>query len=322
MIVLETFGQLALITSCALALCVYVGWGAARLALPAALRPSGALFVPLVGYAMTIWAGYIGVSTVLNLRWSLALLLGLATVFNGLAWRRGARPQPGVALRADPAVWVLLVVTLLAGVLPLLRYGYLTAIGQGWDTESYLPLAQHLCDYPLARIAEAPISPLRDLVRDPPRIGVTLGFPVFQGLTMLLSGQSALATFAPLLALLRALGVLAVYAWLRGTMGLGRPAALLGAALTSAGALLLWVTFFNFGMQLAAWPLLALGLVLGLAALEELACPETMNDERKTTCSAHPSRFIAHRSSLPVNLRRPGTALLAAVALADLPVAY
>lgn len=325
MIVLETFGQIALITSCALALCVYVGWGAARLALPAALRPSGALFVPLVGYAMTIWVGYIGVSTVLNLRWSLALLIGLATLLNGLAWRSGARPQPGGALRADPAVWVLLVVTLLVGVLPLLRYGYLTAIGQGWDTESYLPLAQHLCDYPLARIAEAPISPLRDLVRDPPRIGVTLGFPVFQGMTMLLSRQSALATFAPLLALLRALGVLAVYAWLRGTMGLGRPAALLGAALTSAGALLLWVTFFNFGMQLAAWPLLALGLALGLAALEELACPETMNDERKTKTSAHPSLFIAHRASLHaklVNLGRPGTALLAAVALAALPVAY
>src|SRR4029078_1102560 len=149
----------------------------------------------------------------------------------------------------------LLIVTLLVGVLPLLRYGYLTAIGQGWDTESYLPMAQHLIDYPLARIPAAPIIPLRVLVRDPPRIGVTLGFSVFQGMTMLLSRQSALATFAPLLALLRALGVLAVYVWLRATMGLGRWPALLGAAGASAGALLLWVSYFNFGMQLAAWPL-------------------------------------------------------------------
>jgi hypothetical protein len=158
-------------------------------------------------------------------------------------------------------------------------------------------MAQHLIDYPLARIPAAPISPLRDLVRDPPRIGVTLGFSVFQGMTMLLSRQSALASFAPLLALLRALGILAIYVWLRATMGLGRRAALLGTAGASAGALLLWVSYFNFAMQLAAWPLLALGLTLGIAAVEELA---------------HPTP----------RLRRLGVALLAGVALAALPVAY
>src|SRR5919198_1417191 len=76
-----------------------------------------------------------------------------------------------------------------------------------WDTESYLPLAQHLNDYALAHIPDAPISPMRGLVGNPPAIGVTLGYSVLQGMTMLISGQTALATFAPLLALLRALGV-------------------------------------------------------------------------------------------------------------------
>jgi hypothetical protein len=103
--------QIIWIAACALALCIYVGWGAARLALPTALRPLGALLVPLVGYAITIWLGYLGVSSVLNLRWSLALLLALATALNGLAWRRGARPHPLAGLREHAAVLALFALT-------------------------------------------------------------------------------------------------------------------------------------------------------------------------------------------------------------------
>ena len=185
--------------------------------------------------------------------------------------------------------------------LPLLHYGYATTIGEGWDTESYLPLAQHLNDYALAQIPDAPISPMRGLVSKPPAIGVTLGYSVLQGMTMLLSGQTALATFAPLLALLRALGVLASYAWLRATMGLGRAAALLAATLISAGALLLWVGYFNFAMQMAGWPLLALGLALGVAAVEQLASPT--NDQRRTTNDGTTtSRASLRRSSFVLRL--------------------
>jgi hypothetical protein len=344
---LVVLAQITLIVACALALCAYAGWGACALGLPPSLRPFGGLLAPLVGYALVIWLGYIGVSTVLDLRWSLALALALATLLNLLAWRRGARPWftasiSSFSILRSPfllSLLSLLLITFLVGVLPLLRYGYLTAIGQGWDTESYLPMAQHLIDRPLARIPEAPLSPLRDLVRDPPRIGVTLGFSVFQGMTMLLSRQSALATFAPLLALLRVLGVLAIYVWLRATMGLGRGAALLGAAGASAGALLLWISYFNFGMQMAAWPLLALGLTIGLAAVDELAQPT--NDHRPPTTddrglkiqdsnvsagetlssildprSSNNPPFVVHRSSFV------GMLLLVGVVLAALPVAY
>ncbi|MFL5801999.1 MAG: hypothetical protein ACJ8CR_09695 [Roseiflexaceae bacterium] len=333
---LVVLGQITLIVACALALCIYAGWGAAALGLPVRLHPFAALLAPLAGYALAIWLGYIGVSSALDLRWSLALLLALATALNILAWRRGARPRPHVVLRTEWPLLALLLATLLVGVLPLLHYGYLTAIGQGWDTESYLPMAPHLIDYPLARIAEAPPSPLRDLVRNPPQIGVTLGFSVFQGMTMLLSRQSALATFAPLLALLRALGVLAVYVWLRATMGLGRWPALLGAAGASAGALLLWVSYFNFGMQLAAWPLLAFGLTLGIAAVEELARRPTTDDRRPTTDDRRPTtdhgssmatkelpdRFSVLGSWFSVLGSRFSVLVLAGVALAALPVAY
>ncbi|MEO7910495.1 MAG: hypothetical protein ABIV47_12675, partial [Roseiflexaceae bacterium] len=314
--------QIIWIAACALALCIYVGWGAAHLALPKALHPQVALFIPLVGYAITIWLGYLGVSSVLNLRWSLALLLALASALNVLAWRRGTRPHPLATLREHAAPLALFALTLLIGVLPLLHYGYATTIGEGWDTESYFPLAQHLNDYALAQIPDAPISPMRGLISKPPAIGVTLGYSVFQGMTMLLSGQTVLATFAPLLALLRALGVLASYTWLRATMGLSRAAALLAATLISAGALLLWVGYFNFAMQLAGWPLLALGLALGVAGVEALAATTDEGQRTKDEGQRTESHGSPHSSFVFGRPSRIGVALLTAITLAALPVAY
>ena len=122
--------QIIWIAACALALCIYVGWGATQLALPAPLRPQAELFVPLVGYAITIWLGYLGVSSALNLRWSLALLLVLATALNLLAWRCGAHLNPLPALREHAAALTLVALTLLIGVLPVLHYGYATTIGE------------------------------------------------------------------------------------------------------------------------------------------------------------------------------------------------
>src|SRR5207249_3864060 len=53
-------------------------------------------------------------------------------------------------------------------------------------------------------------------------------------------------------------------------LGLEAEAALLGAAFVSAGALMLWVMYFNFGMQLAAWPLIPLALVMGVGAAQDV----------------------------------------------------
>ncbi len=286
--------QILFSTICTLALCMFVGWGPARLGLPATLRPYAPLLAPLLGYAIAMWAGYIGVSTILNLRWSLGVLLLAATALNTLAWRRTGPPHI-TALREHSGIVVVFALALLAGIWPLLQYGYPTVIGRGWDPETYLPMAQYLTDFPLAQIGSAPANPLRDLVRNPPRIALTLGFSVLHGFTMILSNQTALDTYAPVMALLRAFGVLAIYIWLRACMGLDRISGLLAATLTAAGSLMLWVAFFNFGMQIASWPLIGLGLTLGLAAVEQLS-------ERGIT-------------AWPV-------ALTAGIALAALPVAY
>jgi hypothetical protein len=164
-----------------------------------------------------------------------------------------------------------LLVTLLIGVAPLINYGHPAIIGDGWDVENYLPLARYLERGPVSAITSAPPNPLRDYNADPPKNGLTLGFSIWQGSVDTLTGQEAITTFAPLLAWLRVLGVLAVYVLFRAILGLNRWYALLGAAFVSAGGLLLWVEYSNFGMQIAAWPLIPLGLVMGIASVEEVA---------------------------------------------------
>jgi hypothetical protein len=262
--------QLALLLATATALAVWCGWGMARLALPPALRPYSGLLAPALGYVLVVVLGYWGVRTVSGLGPVLLLAIVLGGGLNIVAWRRtGPLRLPATAEHVP--LLVLLVMTLLVGVAPLLSYGHPAIIGAGWDTENYLPTARYLERGPVSAIADAPTNPLRDINADPSRIGLTLGFSIWHGSVNLLTGSEALATFAPLLAWLRALGVLTLYVLLRTTLGLERWPALVGALWTSAGALLLWVSYFNFGMQLAAWPLIPLAVTLGIAAVEDAA---------------------------------------------------
>lgn len=251
-------------------LAIWLGWGVARLTLPPSLHPLRSLLAPLIGYCLMLVVGYWHVRTNFSLLVALVVLLPLTGLLNLVAWRTNGPLHPERVVAEWP-ILVILAATLAIGIAPLFSYGYAGVIGAGWDLENYLPTTRYLMQGPVSAIASAPSNPLRDLNAHPPAIGLTLGFSIWQGSVDLLSHSESLASFAPLLAWLRMLGVLAVYIALRTMLGLSRAAALLGAALTSAGALLLWVSFFNFGMQLAAWPLIALVLLLGLASASDLA---------------------------------------------------
>lgn len=263
--------QLVLILGVATALAWWCGWGIAQLATPRSLQPYRGLLAPLLGYGLVVVAGYWGVCTVLGIPAVLVGVLLATTVLNLHAWRRADQPRLAGDAPTRVPLLLLLLITLLVGLAPLLQYGHPAIIGAGWDPENYLPTARYIERGPISSIATAPPNPLRDINAHPPSIGLTLGFSVWQASVDVLARSEALVSFAPLLAWLRALGVLAVYLLLRTTLGLRHGPALLGAAFTSAGSLLLWVSYFNFGMQLAAWPLIPLGLMLGVAAVEDLA---------------------------------------------------
>ena len=178
----------------------------------------------------------------------------------------------------------------------------------------------HLERGPIAAIATAAPNPLRDLVRDPPRIGKTLGFAVWQGSLDILTQIEAILTFTPLLAWLRALGVLAVYVLLRATLGLRRGPALLAAALTSAGALLLWVAYFNFEKQLAGMAADGAGPADGRRGGGGTGRRRQGDKETRRQGDGRQSARLLVFSSLRLPVWR--IALLAAITLAALPVAY
>lgn len=284
----------------ATALAWWCGWGLVRLALPSALLPFRRLLAPLIGYAAAAVAGYWSVRTVIGLNAALPLLLLISAALNILAWRRTGAPftrrlSNQVTRNEGILLFLLILTTIFVGVAPLIRYNQSAAIGGGWDIEVALPMARYLERAPVAAIATMPDNPLRDLVAHPPRISHNIGFAVWQGCVDLLGGFEAFDTFTPLIAWLRGMGALAVYLWLRTTLGLRVWAALVGSAWVSANALLLWIAYFNFEKQLAGFPLIPLCLVIGMATVEEIAR----------------NRLAAWRS-----------ALLGSVTLAALPVVY
>lgn len=221
------------------ALALWNGWGLARLLLPAALQPWRALLAPLLGYALTILVGYWVVRLVGGLGWALGLLLPLGGLLNGIVSRRYGPPDLAAALRQH---WPALLVALIGvaiGVAPLFSYGYVALIGGGWDVENYWPVARYLTRGPVSAIATAPANPLRDINADPPSIGLTLGFSIWQGSVDLLSAGEPLLSFAPLLAWLRALGLIGTYVLLQALFDLRRGPAAFGALLAALNGLLL-----------------------------------------------------------------------------------
>src|SRR5687767_1272011 len=257
-----------LVAGMATALAAWCGWGIARLTLPEPLQRWVGLLAPLLGYCLVLVVGYWIVRDWAGLWVVLLVVLPLAGLFNLLAWRRTGTPRMRPKREQLPII-ALLAVTLLVGVAPLISYGYPAIVGGNWDVENYLPTARYLERGPVSAIASAPPNPLRDLNAHPPSKGLTLGFSIWHGSVDLLTGAEAITTFAIIMAWLRMMGVAAVYMLFRSVMGLKRPYALLGAAFVSAGALLLWVELFNFGMQMSAWPLIPLGPVVGIAAVDD-----------------------------------------------------
>lgn len=264
-----------------LAFLAYLGYGPARLLMPQEWEEEHGLLAPLVGYLLLLLVGYYAVRTVLNLVGALVVLAVLGTAFNVLAlwqWWRGRRPalaglwpqaRRGFIrhMRAHGPAWLIAFLAFLVAILPLLRYGYITIIGENWDPENYLIVGEYLKRGPAGEIAAMPENPLRDLNASPPRIGLTLGFSVLQGTLGLITGQDGLRTFAPTLAFLCGLAAMALYLLFRRGFGMGLWAGTLATLLGALAPLSLWAAFFNFGMQMSALPLVPLGLALWLLLL-------------------------------------------------------
>jgi hypothetical protein len=269
----------------------YFGYGAARLTLPAFFSPWRVLLTPFVGMALVSVWDYLALFFGFDLTRATWALFFLTTLFNlftlARLWRargslslRGTKQSPGVAqgdcfartVRHDSkrAHWLVLAlafVAFLAAVAPLARYGYATIIGENWDYEFYLPLADALRVMPTAELAHAPPNPLLITILSRHIFPLPMGFAYLHATLDVLTQTQALDSFAILLGVLRALGVLAAFVLFRALFKMNARAALVAAAWLALNGLLLWFTYWSFGLHLAALALLPAALLFGAHAL-------------------------------------------------------
>lgn len=244
----------------------YFGYGLTRLVLPNALAAWRWHITPLAGIAVTAVWDYGALFFGFNLMGATFALLAAATLVNLLALRkvRWRPPRPG---RAQLIIAAVALVVFLVSVAPLFRYGYITLIGENWDYEFYLPLADALRTLPTGALAQAPSNPLMTTVLSRHILPLPMGFSYVQASLDVLLGADALDTFAVLLAVLHALGILSAYVFFRAALKMSERAALVASMLLAANGLLLWLTYWNFGLHLASLALLPIAVTLGVGAL-------------------------------------------------------
>lgn len=247
-------------TACALLL--FCGFGVSRLLLPARFETLEWLCMPIVGMAwLSVLAYQLLFSFQLNLPIALGIILVLSLALNVWAIKTVPRPLRG-HWSETRWVWLLAAATFGLCLLPLLRYGYLTVIGENWDVEFYLPIADYLKTFAPALVTHAPPNPLKpealDLLNRIP-----LPSTYFNGMLSWLVGRRAIETFAISIAVWRGLGIVGLGVFTLGTLGMGTRKSVLALLWVALNAIAIWIAFDNFEMHVAALALLPLALAFG-----------------------------------------------------------
>lgn len=268
MILLQVFG----LGAAMLVALFYFGFGVARALLPASFAPYRVLLTPFVGMALVIVWDYLALFLGFDLTRATWALAATATALNVFVLTRGWRAHNAIISR--PALpreqWLALAfafVAFVAAIAPLLRYGYVSVIGENWDYEFYLPLADYLRALPTAALVNAPPNPLLTTILSRHILPLPMGFSYLHATLDVLTQTRALDTFAILLGVLRGLGVVAAFLFFRATLKMSARGAALAAALVAWNGLLLWFTYWSFGLHLAALALSPIALLFGIHAL-------------------------------------------------------
>jgi hypothetical protein len=331
---LVTLVQVSLLGAAFLIALFYFGFGATRFLLPPTQREWRALITPFVGLALVVVWDYLALFFGINLTIGTLLLLGAATAVNAAAAVRSFPDSLPLLTKRDShsaqallpkgkvgwALFAVALVTFLAAIAPLVRYGYITIIGENWDYEFYLPLADSLETTATGALAQLPPNPLMNVVLSRHIFPLPMGFSYLQSSLDVLFRLEAIDSFAVLLAVVRALGVVSAFVFFRATLRMGRPAALAASGLLGLNGLLLWATYWNYGLHLTSLALLPIALTFGVEAL--LPAPGQGGD--RINPGRNDARFGLGRNGMGFQFGRSGLRplLLAALFLAAINVTY
>lgn len=250
----------------------YFGWGAAQILVTGIWLPYRAFLIPFIGLALIIVWDYLALFFGFNLTHATWALFVLALILNALLFGKMGREREPFRFtfsREQVIVLAFALLAFIAAVAPLARYGYLTIIGENWDYENSLPLADYLQTYSMNTLAQAPPNPLLEDLTGRHIALLPWAFSYLLATFNVFLNRQALDLFAILLGVLRGLSVIAAFIFCRVGVKMSTRASLVTAGLYSLNGLLLWFTYWNFGPHNTALTLLPLALTAGIVVLRE-----------------------------------------------------
>ena len=246
------------------AACLVVGYGLTRLLATPELKATGFLLTPLVGAAALIVGAY-ALNLALDLRVATALLLGAGAALSAWTIRRDGwwLPRP---TKPQTVVLVAAALLLLTAFLAHLHGRSGAMLGLNIDEDLYVPLAEALKwnTVFMQGLTEGPFQDEFQSLRNHSR---GWGFPYLLSIGSILSNAPAFHAYTPLLYLLLAASVPAVYIFARTGLRMSERPSGLAATLYSLHGLPLWFAGMGFGPHTVAFALLPLAAATGIVAL-------------------------------------------------------
>lgn len=251
----------------------FIGYGVTRLLLPMSLWRWRHLMAPFVGYACLILLFRLLNTYVFTGEQCTVAVLATAAVVNLYTLLRAKRLSARPAWNRDLIIPVVSVGVYAAAVVPLVSYGFLTAIGTNGDVEQYLSGAEYVRRFALPSVTSAAPNPFRDfhLYLATGYYTGDMGFTYALSFVAAILQWPALKAFAATVAFFLAASVVAAYILARAGFHLSRPASTFACLVVSLNSLLLWSAFFNYGRQAAALMLLPLAVLALKVSLERLS---------------------------------------------------
>ena len=246
------------------AACVVAGYGLTRRLAPPDLRATGFLLVPLVGAAALIVGAY-ALNLIMDLRIATVLLLGAGAALAAWTVRRDGwwLPRPTKPQTVTLVAGGLL---LAAAFLPHLHGRSGAMLGLNIDEDLYVPLAEAL-KWNTVFMHGLSEGPFQEEFQGLPNHSRGWGFPYLLTIGSILSNAPAFHAYVPLLYLLMAGSVPAVFIFARVGLQMSERPSGLAAMLYALHGLPLWFAGMGFGPHAVAFALFPLAAATGITAL-------------------------------------------------------
>ena len=256
--------EAAIVVLAMIAACMVAGYGLTRRLAPPELRATGFLLVPLVGAAALIVGAY-ALNLIVDLRIATALLLSAGAALAAWTVRRDGwwLPKP---TKPQTVTLVAAGLLLTAAFLPHLHGRSGAMLGLNIDEDLYVPLAEALKwnTVFMQGLTEGPFQEEFQSLRNHSR---GWGFPYLLSIGSILSNAPAFHAYAPLLYLLLAGSVPAVFIFARTGLRMSERPSGLAATVYALHGLPLWFAGMGFGPHAIAFALLPLAAATGVVAL-------------------------------------------------------